>query len=114
VLAALSAAAAARPAAAAVEFAADRRSVMIGAGAGEVVLVRFIRRRETDVAGGENAGRTLRDANAVRELRVLGKWNESARRFAIGEPPGSGEGVAVLVQAPDGAMLGAAALAGEE
>ena len=94
-----------------VNFAADQRSVAIGAGdgKGEALLVRFVRQRTTDVAAGENAGRILRDANGVRELTTLGAWDGSARSFPI-EPPGAGEGIAVLVQASDGRMLGAAAL----
>jgi hypothetical protein len=106
----------ARPEAiAAVSFAADRRSVAIGAGdgKGEALLVRFLRHRTTDVAAGENAGRILRDANGVRELTTLGAWDGSALNFPI-EPPGADEGLAVLVQAPDGHMLGAAALTTDE
>ncbi len=96
-----------------VTFAADRRSVAIGAGdgRGNVLLVRFDRKRTTRVAGGENARRTLQDANGVEMLASLGGWDGSALSFAI-EPPADGEGVAVLVQAPDGQMLGAAALLG--
>jgi hypothetical protein len=96
-----------------VTFAADRRSVAIGAGdgRGNVLLVRFSRKRTTRVAGGENARRTLEDVNGVEMLASLGSWNGSALNFAI-EPPAPGEGVAVLVQAPDGQMLGAAELLG--
>lgn len=110
----LNAIAAAKPQAVApVSFAADRRSVAIGAaigggdGAGDVVLVRFLAQRTTAVAAGENAGRTAQDANGVDALQVLGRWEGAARDFAI-DPPGPGEGLAVLVQAPDGRMLGAA------
>ena len=94
-----------------VTFAADRRSVTIGAGdgRGSVLLVRFALERTTRVAGGENARRTLQDANAVESLASLGNWDGSLVRFAI-EPPAPGEGIAVLVQAADGRMLGAAAL----
>lgn len=97
------------PAAASIAFAADRHSVTIGSGAGkgDVLLVRFVQRRTTDIAGGENAGRTAEDANAVLSLTTLGSWDGAARRFAIG-PPARGEGLAVLVQADDGRMLGAA------
>ena len=96
-----------------VTFAADRRSVAIGAGdgRGNVLLVQFAQNRTTRVAGGENARRTLQDANGVEMLTALGSWNGSALSFAI-EPPADGEGLAVLVQAPDGRMLGAAALLG--
>ena len=101
---------AARPQAKApVSFAADRRLVEIGQGegGGEVLLVRFLQQQTTDVAAGENAGRTLRDANGVRSLATLGAWDGARREFAI-EPPGAGEGLAVIVQAPDGHILGAA------
>jgi len=92
-----------------VTFAADRRSVTIGAGdaRGSVLLVRFALERTTRVARGENARRTLQDANAVESLSSLGSWEGSPLRFAI-EPPAAGEGIAVLVQAADGRMLGAA------
>ena len=101
---------AARPAAIApVSFADDRRSVAIGGGAGngEIVLVRFVRRRTTPVGAGENSGRIANDFNGVQTVTTLGAWTGSAREFAI-EPPAAGEGLAVLVQAPDGHMLGAA------
>jgi hypothetical protein len=85
-------------AATAVSFAPDRRSVAIAAGtapAGATVfLVRYVGARTTRVGGGENASRTLADANAVTALT----------------PPAAGEGLAVLVQAGDGHMLGAAEL----
>ena len=104
----------ARPAAIApVSFAADRRSVAIGSGsgAGEVLLVRFAQRRTTHVGAGENTGRITVDFNAVEALAKLGAWDGTTLRFAI-EPPGSGEGVAVLVQASDNHMLGVARVLG--
>jgi len=96
-----------------VTFAADHHSVAIGAGngRGNVLLVRFAQKRTTRVAGGENARRTLQDANGVEMLTAFGSWNGSALSFAI-EPPADGEGLAVLVQAPDGRMLGVATLLG--
>jgi hypothetical protein len=105
---------AARPAAlAAVSFADDRRSVAIGGGAGngEIVLVRFLQHRKTDVGAGENGGRVANDFNGVESLTWLGAWQGSRLSFPI-EPPAAGEGLAVLVQAPDGHMLGAAMLLG--
>jgi hypothetical protein len=96
-----------------VMFSADRRSVAIGAGAAasgaKVLLARYVLSRTTHVGGGENSARTLTDVNAVEALTVLGGWDGSAASFAI-EPPGNDEGLAVLVQAPDGRMLGAAAI----
>ena len=64
-----------------------------------------------DNPAGENAHRILEDANGVEMLATLGSWNGLALNFAI-QPPADGEGVAVLVQAPDGRMLGAAAILG--
>jgi hypothetical protein len=105
---------AARPEAIApVTFAADRRSVAIGGGAGkgDILLVRFAQRRTTHVGAGENGGRIANDFNGVESLTTLGAWDGSTKEFPI-EPPGSGEGVAVLVQSPDGHMLGAATVLG--
>jgi hypothetical protein len=103
-----------RPAAIApVSFADDRRSVAIGGGIGkgEIVLVRFVQRRTTNVGAGENTGRIANDFNGVESLTTLGTWDASEQRFPI-EPPAAGEGLAVLVQAPDGHMLGAAMVLG--
>jgi hypothetical protein len=104
----------ARPATIApVSFADDRRSVAIGGGigTGEIVLVRFVQRRTTHVGAGENSGRAADDFNGVQTLTSLGAWDGSALSFPI-EPPAAGEGLAVLVQAPDGHMLGAAMVLG--
>jgi hypothetical protein len=99
------------PAVAPVTFAADKRSVTIGpgAGSGEVLLARFVRQEKTRVAGGENAGRTLDDANGVLIFKPLGVWHGLPLRFSI-DAPCAGEGVAILVQAPNGPILGAAAV----
>jgi hypothetical protein len=105
----------ARPSAIApVSFTADRRSVAIGAGsgAGEVLLARFARHRATQVGAGENAGRALEDSNWVEALTRLGAWTGAKAIFAI-EPPGPGEGLAILVQAADGHFLGAATVKSE-
>jgi hypothetical protein len=102
-------------AAAAVTIAPDRRSVAIGAGTAPggagVLVARYLLKRATQVKGGENAGRGAVDVNAVTSLKMIGDWNGKAASFAI-EPPGDGEGLAVLVQAPDGRFLGAASVEG--
>ena len=92
-----------------ISFAADRRMVSIGAGQGNgtVLLVRYAKTRTTRVGSGENARRTLEDVNAVEALTTIGNWSGSAMTFAI-EPPGEDEGIALLVQATDGRILGAA------
>lgn len=99
-----------------VAFATDRHSVTIGPAAtagstGQVWLVRFVQKRTTHVGAGENARRTLEDTNGVQILATLGSWRGQEVGFAV-EPPAAGEGMAVLVQAPDGKILGAAALLG--
>lgn len=102
-----------RAAVAPVQFAADRRSVTIGSGSspasGTVILARYVLSRTTHVGGGENANRTATDFNGVEEIETLGTWDGKALSLAV-EPPGEGEGIAVVVQAPDGTILGAAAL----
>jgi hypothetical protein len=101
---------AARPQAAApVHLAGDRGSVAIGAGSGRgtVLLVRFVRHRTTPVGAGENAHRVADDTNAVETLAQLGEWHGVSTEFAFAAPA-PGEGVAVLVQGADGAILGAA------
>jgi hypothetical protein len=102
-----------RVATAPVAFAADRRTVTIGAGAAlagtNVILARYALLRTTHVGGGENANRTATDSNGVEALATLGTWDGRTVSFPI-TPPGENEGIAVLVQAPDGTMLGAAAI----
>jgi hypothetical protein len=80
-------------------------------GKGEIVLVRFLQRRTTYVGAGENSGRIANDFNGVQSLKTLGAWDGSQLRFAI-EPAAAGEGLAILVQARDGQMLGAAIVLG--
>lgn len=99
-----------------VAFAADRHSVTIGpaaaaGGTGQVWLVRFVQKRATHVGAGENARRTLEDTNGVQTVTTLGMWQGTDATFAV-EPPAAGDGIAVLVQAADGRMLGAAFLLG--
>jgi hypothetical protein len=115
----LAAVQAARPAAVApVSFAADRHSVTVGATSaaaaeGRVLLIRFAEHRTTHVGSGENSGKTAEDAHGVEALTMLGAWNGQQHEFPI-TPPGPGEGLAVLVQASDGHMLGDAAVISQE
>ena len=53
----------------------------------------------------------MEDTNGVEALATLGNWHGAEVAFPL-EPPAAGEGVAVLVQAADGRMLGAALLPG--
>jgi len=101
-----------------VAFATNRRAVTIGTAAalardgdGQVWLVRFAQKRRTQIGAGENARRTLDDTNGVESLAALGEWRGGEATFPL-EPPAPGEGIAVLVQAADGHILGAAMLLG--
>jgi hypothetical protein len=104
----------ARPVAATtVTIAPDRRSVAIGPGTAPdgagVLVARYVLKHTTQIKGGENASRTATDTNAVTSLKLIGDWAGQAVSFSI-DPPGDGEGLAVLVQAPDGRIFGAAAV----
>ncbi len=76
----------------------------------DIILVRYDDAHVTEVARGENRGRTLTDVNVVRQFDVIGQWRGEAMTISASLPvsdiPG---GCAVLVQMPDhGAILGAA------
>jgi hypothetical protein len=91
--------------------------VRIGKGDGPpatVWLIRFDREHVTRVARGENGGRTLRNANVVRDFEEIGVWRGDPLEITVGADrlagPGDG-GCAVLVQAGGaGPILGAAKL----
>ncbi len=79
-----------------------------------VYLVMFDDDHDTDVARGENRGRSIHNANVVREFRTLGRWTGEAMEFpldfAAAQRDGRG-GCAVIVQAgTTGPVLGAAIL----
>lgn len=86
----------------------DAVEVTVGAGngRGRALLVGYDPRRETPVRRGENAGRTILQANIVRSLSVLGDW--SGREVALRAAAPAGERLAVLLQAPSGEILGVA------
>lgn len=79
-------------------------------GGASVWLVGFDAQRRTAVGRGENSGRTLLEANIVRSLQDLGPWRDGP--LDLRRPIPDGERVAVLVQAADGRIVGAAREAG--
>jgi hypothetical protein len=81
-----------------------------GAGNGKVLLVGFDHHHETAIRRGENGGRTLRESNVVRSVREIGDWQGKA--IHISEKFPDGEDAAVIVQAPDGPIVGASRPAG--
>jgi hypothetical protein len=91
-----------------VSFSGDRSAVSVGAGdgRGKVLLVRYVLARSNAVSAGENAGRVAKDVDGVSAVKPLGDWTGSALTFAV-DPPAANEGVAILVQADDGRILGA-------
>jgi hypothetical protein len=79
-----------------------------GEGRGRVLLVGFDRYHKTAIRRGENGGRTFEEQNVVRSVRSLTDWQGSALRLTEQAP--EGEDAAVLVEAPDGRIVGAARL----
>ena len=79
-----------------------------GEGRGRVLLVGFDHYHKTDIRRGENGGRTFEELNVVRSVRPLGDWQGAALRLTEQVP--EGEDAAVLVEAPDGHIVGAARL----
>ncbi len=76
-----------------------------GSGSGKVLLIGFDRDHQTAIRRGENSGRTLQEANVVRSIRAVGDWQGTALRLSEKLP--EGEDVAVILQAPDGKIVGA-------
>jgi hypothetical protein len=81
-------------------------AVGAGQGGGRLLLVGYDAQHRTAVGRGENAGQVLVESNVVRDLRPLGAWDGTAR--SLDAPAPRGEEAAVLLQAADGRILGAA------
>jgi hypothetical protein len=89
----------------------EQLSIEVGAGSGSgrVLLVGFDREHTTAIGRGENSGRTLVEANVVRSFRSVGQWSGAALRLNERFP--QGQDVAVVLEAPDGRIIGAGRLA---
>jgi len=74
------------------------------------LLIGFDHEHTTAIGRGENGGRTLTEANVVRSIRPVGQWAGTLLR--ISEPFPEGQDVAVVLEAPDGRIIGASRLAG--
>jgi hypothetical protein len=82
--------------------------------AGDILLVAYQAGAVTPVGRGENAGRTIREFNIVREMRILGRWSGQSQEFSARADslPRDATDVAVLVQsAGQTPIIGAATLA---
>lgn len=82
------------------------------AGGATVWLVTFDDNHDTQVARGENGGRSLHNSNVVREMTTLGTWTGEAKSFPLDFAKARSEGrggCAVIVQdGRGGPVLGAA------
>ena len=82
--------------------------VGVGSGSGRILLIGFDHEHTTAIGRGENGGRTLTEANVVRSIRSIGQWSGAALRLNERFP--EGQDVAILLEAPDGRIIGAARL----
>jgi hypothetical protein len=84
--------------------------VAAGKGRGRLLLIGFDHAHTTTIRRGENSGRTLEEANVVRSIRGVGDWQGSP--LTLREKFPEGEDAAVIIEAPDGRIVGAARLSG--
>jgi len=81
---------------------------------GDVSLIAYRHSAVTSIGRGENSGRTINEANIVRSIRTLGRWQgqDGEYRVPIDSLPNDATDVAVLVQSEtQGSIMGAATLA---
>jgi hypothetical protein len=81
-----------------------------GKGAGKVLLIGFDHDHQTAIRRGENGGRTLAESNVVRSIRLVADWHGAPLR--LNEKFPEGQDVAVIIEAPDGRIVGASKLEG--
>jgi hypothetical protein len=79
-----------------------------GSGTGKILLIGFDHDHTTAIGRGENSGRTLEEANIVRSIRSVGQW--SGAPLQINERFPEGQDIAVVLEAPDGQIIGASRL----
>jgi hypothetical protein len=95
-----------------VDKAGENVAIRIGSGVGrgKVLRVGFDHEHTTKIGRGENGGRTLAESNIVRSIRPVGEW--SGKSLEISERFPEGQDVAVVIESPDGGIVGAARLSG--
>jgi hypothetical protein len=83
-------------------------SITVGAGTGSarVLLIGYDSEHRTTVGRGENSGRTLIESNIVRSMEQIGEWNGASLTLSVAMQ--AGEKAAVILEAPDGTIIGAA------
>lgn len=80
----------------------------------DIVLVAYQRTAISSIGRGENAGRTIKEFNIVRDFRSLGRWDGRKQQYhsRVAALPRDATDVAVLVQPVGQApIIGAAAMA---
>jgi hypothetical protein len=84
-----------------------KASIDVGAGQGaaRIILVGLDHEHVTSIGRGENRGRTMAEANIVRSFRSVAQW--SGAPIHLDEQLPEGEQVAVILEAPDGRIVGA-------
>jgi hypothetical protein len=76
-----------------------------GKGSGRILLIGFDHGHQTVIRRGENGGRTFQESNVVRSIRSVGNWNGAPLRVTETLP--DGQDCAVILEAPDGRIVGA-------
>ena len=79
-----------------------------GSGSGHVLLIGFDYLHRTSIGRGANSGRTLDEANIVRSIQLASNWLGAPLHLSEKLP--EGQDFAVILEAPDGRILGAARL----
>jgi hypothetical protein len=79
-----------------------------GTGTARLLVIGYDGSHHTAVGRGENAGRQLTESNVVRSLTAAGTWQGQAMTVTAEAP--AAERTAILLQAEDGRILGAAVL----
>jgi hypothetical protein len=80
----------------------------------DVLLVAYLRTAVSPIGRGENAGRTLKEFNVVRDFRSLARWTGQKQQYhaRVDSLPSDSTDVAVLVQPLGQApIIGAATIA---
>jgi len=79
-----------------------------GSGSGRGLWIGFDHEHRTAIGRGENGGQTLDEANVVRSIRSVGDWSGAPLHIAERLP--EGDDVAVILEGPDGHIVGASRL----
>ncbi|GLR68509.1 coproporphyrinogen III oxidase [Acidocella aquatica] len=82
-----------------------RLVIGMGSGSGNILLLGFDARHITHIGGGENSGAVVTEVNVVRSITSLGPWSGQQMAMSMSRP--AGQHMAVLLQANNGAILGA-------